>query len=205
MKKYIFVGLLVISFIISPSLVNAQPKPKDFDLLNQTPGACLQSCKVQMEENCATYPDSPLCPSDISRQCELNCQQTKFVFLNENFTLDIGKKITVSDYGNMEITLLAIKPEAKGLEKNSSGPTQFTADLKIKKDDGTKFISINSKEKKEVFGVRLDFVTYMAIASPTEDLKKSSVPEPFAGVFGVYEKGVGGFWSKVWDWIKGLF
>ena len=105
MKKYIVAGLLMILFILSPDLVNAQTKPKDFDPLKQIPAACLQSCRRQMEENCVTYPNSPLCPSDIDRRCELNCQLTDSVFLNEDFTLNIGQSVKVKDYDNMEITL----------------------------------------------------------------------------------------------------
>lgn len=168
------------------------------------PVSCLQSCRRQMEENCATYPDSPVCPSDITRRCELNCQLTTSVNLNEDFTLDVGRTIKVKNYDNMEVTLLAIK---------RTGARLVTADLKIKKGNEAKFVSINSKDSrkasKEVFGVRLDFVTFIAEyptgyvgGSKEEDYKAAIFSK---GAFGVYEKRVGGFWSRVSDWIKGLF
>src|SRR3990167_2664917 len=131
MKKYIIVGLLVASFIITPVFVSAQTEPSS--------DSCLQSCIGQMEENCATYPDSPVCPSDISRRCELNCKVAEFVYLNEEFSLDIGEKAIVKNYDNMAITLLRIK---KTRTRKGDLDASFTADLEIKKGDETKFVSI---------------------------------------------------------------
>ena len=180
---------------------------------------CIQSCIKSMEEGCIIYPDSPLCPEDISRRCELNCgrEQVRVVFLNEDFPINIGESVIVEDYDNMEIVLLGInKTGCSEVGKRLKGSTResgyllnettgeilttcvtelFTANLKITRSDEIKFVDINHQEDEEVFSVRIDFVTFM----------RTGVSEPFAGVFGVYEKEVSGFWSRISNWIRKLF
>ena len=195
----------------------------DFPSKPQTEVSCIQSCKRQMVENCATFPNSPLCPDDISRKCELNCQ-SEFTLLNEDFVLDIGQTIKVKDHNNMEIELLSMEREctkegtmkligSKGEHKAGDilkvcNQKKITSHLRIKKDNEEISLDLTDRESKKVFDVRIDAISYVAVAYPVDDPKYEEFwgsSEPQSGIFGIYEKGFSGFWSRISSWFKKFF
>jgi len=165
---------------------------------------CLQQCEESMKGNCAVYPNSPLCPEDIARRCESNCRQD-IVLLNEEFPLKIGGSIIVEDYDNMKIGLLSI---------DKTGKRKYIANLRVTKGKEVELVSIDAKKSKMVFGVRIDFVSFVAESDTKYFNEEHGVwvwywddesAEPSAGLFGVHERGSSNFWDKVARWFKSLF
>ena len=144
--------------------------------------------------------------------------------------MKIGQRVIIEDYDKMEMTLLQIKSKCIGekevlafwdKDKDKNVPLKtvksctkledVTAVLRLKKNNEETFLEIEDKKSKESFGVRVNFVSYMTNAYPLNQNEKTGEweggggSEPFAGVFGVYEKGASGFWTKIANWFKRFF
>jgi len=180
--------------------INSEQATFEIDFTNEL-DSCFQTCTRNFEETCAKDPTSPLCPDDIPRRCNLNCElrEQGITLLNENFPLNIEDSILVRDYDNMEIELLSI---------DKTGTRKYTANLRVTKGEEVEMVSIDTKKSKMVFGVRIDFVSFVASVQPVElneetgEWEGGEISEPFAGLFGVHEKKSPSFWSRVSRWIS---
>jgi len=77
--------------------------------------------------------------------------------------------------------------------------------LRIKNGDEEIFLDFVDKESKKAFDVRIDAITYVSVGYPVDDPRYEEYwesSEPQAGVFGVYEKGVSGFWARIKKWFS---
>lgn len=188
-----------------------------FPLILAQEESCIQFCTAEKIEKCRVYPNSPLCPDgiDIAKECELICQ-TEITLLNREFGLNIGQTIKVEDYNNIEITLIDANRECveEGTVYNTrSGCNEVlvTFTLKIKNFDEEISVDIENKESLNVFGVRIDAVSYVSQGLSRDDPRYSEGDnalfgslKPEAGLFGVYEKGAGGFWARITNWLSNL-
>ena len=175
---------------------------------------------------------TPFCltKDEIATKCQLICGDSATAVLNSNYPMKIGQRVIIEDYDKMEMTLLQIKSKCIGekevlafwdKDKDKNVPLKtvksctkledVTAVLRLKKNNEETFLEIEDKKSKESFGVRVDFVSYMTNAYPLNQNEKTGEweggggSEPFAGVFGVYEKGASGFWTKIANWFKRFF
>ena len=193
MKKTILVNfvLCLVLLIFSVSLSQS----------SEPNSSCLQTCTKSVEETCSVYPNSPLCPDDITKTCKISCEK-EIAFLNQEFSLYVGEKVIVQDYDNMEIKLL---------DFNRSTRERYIAKLKVMKGNEVKFVSVNNRNSVAIFGVRIDFISPVMTVYPVEfneETKKwegGGTSEPYAGLFGVYEKREPTFWQRVSDFVRRLF
>ena len=227
MKKYFVVGLLVVSFILTPVFANAQT--------NQPVNSCIQDCLGTYGKVCVgtgLKGVTPFCltKDEVSTKCQLICGESATAVLNSNYPMNIGQRVVIKDYDKMEMTLLQIKSKCIGekellafwdKDKDKNVPLKtvksctkledVTAVLRLKKNNEETFLEIKDKGSNEAFGVRVDFVTYITNGYPVNQNEKTGEWEgggssqPFAGVFGVYEKGASGFWARIANWLKRLF
>ena len=83
---------------------------------------------------------------------------------------------------------------------------KIISNLKIKKSNEEVMLDIVDRQSKKVFDIRIDPVTYISVAYPVDDSKYDPYwqgkSEPYAGVFGIYEKGISGFWGRILGWFK---
>lgn len=177
-----------------------------------SPEMCLEECLELNERRCNKYPDSPVCLNP--RYCEARCTEKGenvdyIIFLNEIFPLRVGEKAIIEDYDNTEIELLSIDRSectrySSYIVRRSEEPgdwyylTDETGEvikycsvekqiynLRVKKNNEVKLLNLVFKEQQLVFDVRIELIT--------------------DGTFGVYEKGVRGWWARITEWFSLLF